>query len=274
MAKEKAVKIVILGQYKSGTTALFYKIRNSITSEVRTLFEMGEYVEEAEDANRAVLAKVILGIFEEPAGVNYDSFMGFDKKLYLVRDPRDWVVSGTLFLIQQEPALYNDDEKLNRVMELLRSKESDPRSVPLVGILEQVLQANPDNSLEKTLQWMRQEYKWLAEFELQIGNHYRIKYEDLVDGNIEGMESYLEMALDGDTAVAKEHDHVPRTKSYGNWKDWFLGEDISCFKPLFEEYIRRHGYSTEWELNANPVVSKEHCSQYVERVVWKRRDQR
>lgn len=271
MATEKAVKIAIFGQYKSGTTALFYKIKNSMTSEVRTLFEMREYVEEAGDANRAVLAKIILGISEDPAGVKYDSFMGFDKKLYLVRDPRDWIVSGTLFLIQQEADLYNDDEKLNRVLELLRRKESDPKGVPLVEILEQVLRANPDNSLEKTLLWMRRQYEWLAEFELHLGDHYRIRYEDLVDAHIKRLESYLEMDLDGDMTVAKEHDHVTRTKSYGNWKDWFLDEDISCFKPLFEEYIRRHGYSTEWQLNDNPVVRKEHCSQYVERVVGKRR---
>ena len=35
--------------------------------------------------------------------------MAFDKKLVLVRDPRDWLVSGTLLLIQQEAHLDEED---------------------------------------------------------------------------------------------------------------------------------------------------------------------
>lgn len=271
MAIEKFRKIAIFGQYKTGTTALFYKIKNSITSKVRTLFEPVEYIEEAGDADRFVLAKVILGIPEDSARVKYDTFMTFDKKLYLVRDPRDWLVSGTLFLIQQESGLYNDEEKLSRVMEMLRQKESDPKSISLLKIFEQVLLANPDNSLERTTEWMKRQYQWFIKFESHIGDHLIIRYEDFVDGRVEEMESYLEMPLGGSSDVAEKHSHVPRTKSYGNWKDWFLEEDVAHFKPLFCEYIERHGYSNEWRLNDDPIVRAEHCSEYVERVVKKRK---
>ena len=61
-----AGSIAIFGPYKSGTTALFSIVRNSLPDGTRTLFEPEEYVREAEDSERIVLAKVILAVPEGP----------------------------------------------------------------------------------------------------------------------------------------------------------------------------------------------------------------
>jgi hypothetical protein len=265
--------IVIFGQYKTGTTALFYKIKNSLTAEVRTLFEALEYPEEPADGGRVVLAKVILRSPDaaDPRGpTRYDTFMGFDKKLYLVRDPRDWLVSGTLFVIQQEARLYNDAEKLGRVMELLRQKEHTPRSVSLRRILDEIMRA-ANNSLASLTAWMHRQHEWLLGFEGRLHSHYRIKYEDLIDGAVTGLEEYLEFPLSGSAEVAAEHDHVPRTKQYGNWRDWFVEEDVAYFRPIFVAYLERHGYAPEWQLNESPRIRPEHCTEYVARVIDKRK---
>jgi hypothetical protein len=266
--------MVVFGQYRTGTTALFYRIKNSLSGEVRTLFEVVDYAEEPDDARRDVLAKVILRTPETPdprGATRYERFMGFDKQLYLVRDPRDWLVSGLLFAIQQEPRVYNDAAALGRIVALLSQKERDPRSISLLKILDAILLSPSRNSLDSVTAWMRRQHEWLAAFEDGLRGHYRITYEDLVDGKLRGLEAYLGFALTGSDDVTAEHDHVPRTKRYGNWRDWFLEEDVAHFRRVFEAYLHRHGYPEEWRLNTAPVIRPEHCTQYVARVVEKRR---
>ena len=59
-------KILIAGLAKSGTTALFYKIKNSIPSSMSVLYEHEEYRPSAEDDQKTVLAKILFwgsGIF-------------------------------------------------------------------------------------------------------------------------------------------------------------------------------------------------------------------
>jgi hypothetical protein len=264
-------KIAIFGQYKTGTTALFYLIRNSLPASTRTLFEPNEYVAEPDDVGRMVLAKVILGVPDGVHAVRYETFTGFDRKLYLVRDPRDWVVSGTLFIIQQDRHVYGDEETLRAVMALLRQKERDPRSTSLVRILGRIIDANPDNSLERLTLWMRRQLAWLIEFEARLDDSHRLRYEDLVTGHLHGLESYLQMPCGGSSTVEAEHAHVPRTKSYGNWRSWFTEEDVAYFRPVFTPYMSHYGYADEWRLDDSPTIPAEHCSEYVERAVRKRK---
>jgi hypothetical protein len=264
--------IAILGMYKSGTTALFYRIKNSLAGDVRTLFEPDRYEPEPADLHRWVLAKVILGAPEPGHDVRYETFRGFGKQLLLVRDPRDWLVSGTLFLIQQDAHLYGDDDKLRRVLDALEQKERDPASLSLTRLLEQIVSADPGRSLSRTLEWMARQFRWVIEFDAGLRDHHRIAYEDLVGGRLRALEDYLGFALPGAAEVAPEHDHVPRTKSSGDWKNWFLDEDVARFRPLFDEYLRRYGYDLDWRPSAHPVILPEHGSAYVARVVRKRRE--
>ena len=105
-------KIVIYGSYKTGTTGLFYKIANSLDGPAKYLFEAQEYKPEVEDLNQWVLAKIIIWLNRQDLLPKYESFLNFDKAIYLTRDPRDWLVSATLFMIQQEQSLYLNDKKL------------------------------------------------------------------------------------------------------------------------------------------------------------------
>src|ERR1051326_5563038 len=246
-----AGKTAIFGPYKSGTTGLFYKLRNSLPPGVRTLFEPDEYAAEPGDADRGVLAKVIL---HADGGVRYDTFLGFEKKLYLVRDPRDWLVSATLFLTQTVPGVFDDDRQLERILKLLRHKEEQPSSVSLLRILRAILDAHPPQPFEATMDWMKAQFRWLPEFELGLTDYRRVRYEDFVDGRLREVESYLGLPLQGADDVAEEHDHVPRSKRYGEWKHWFVEEDVEYFVPIFAPYIDRYGYSPKWTLNEDRVI--------------------
>jgi hypothetical protein len=267
-------KIAIFGAYKTGTTALFYRIRNSLPAGTRTLFEPRAYVAAPGDGARVVLAKVILSVPEGGDAIRYDTFLDFDRKVYLVRDPRDWIVSGTLFAIQQDPHVYADDGKLAEIMALLGKKERDPRSVPVIHLLARILDANPDKSLERTTRWMARQFAWMIDFEARLDHACRVRYEDLVTGPLPGLERYLEVTLAGAASVDPEHAHVPRTRGSGDWRHWFTPDDVAYFQPVLAAYMRHYEYPADWRLADAPVIRPAHCTEYVARVVARRRGAR
>ena len=268
-------KIVIFGQLKTGTTGLFYKIKNSLPDNTRTLFEPSEYIPEANDKNLFVLAKTILDYMPAMQPLQYHTFMDFDKQIYITRDPRDRMISALLYLIQWSSndysAIYNNDRKLQEIMMLLRRKEADPESLPMIRIFEQVILTIFNFSLEELRGWMTSLYHRLFEFEVQLGRSFILRYEDFVDDNIDALEDYMNLSLHGQAVVADIHSEVTRTKRYGEWPNWFLEEDIDYFKPILSDYIRRHGYSDNWHIKRRKSINPEFCSKYVERTVNRRR---
>ncbi len=128
------LSIVVFGPYRSGTTGVFYKIRNSLSWTPRILFEADAYVPEPVDSECGVLAKIILGVDESPKKT--ESYMGFQKEVYLIRDPRDLVISWVLFKIQQEPSIYSRASRLDRIVDLLKEKEDNSRAVSVCNLLK------------------------------------------------------------------------------------------------------------------------------------------
>jgi hypothetical protein len=266
-------RIAIFGQYKTGTTGLYSKILHSLPAgvPVRTLFEPPAFVPEPADAGRVLLAKVILRRPEGHDDVDYASFDGFDRRLRLVRDPRDWLVSGTLFVIQQNRAVYADDRVLERVLRLLAAKEADPPAISLVRLLREILAASPETSFERTAAWMRGQFDWLIDHDPALGAVHETRYEDFVAGRLGPLEDYLGFPLTGSAMPDPAYDHVPRTLASGHWRHWFTDEDVSVFRPIFARYMRHYRYPDDWTLAPAPTIRPEHATHYVRRVVAKKR---
>lgn len=261
-------KIVVFGQYKTGTTGFFTRIRNSLPESTRTLFESNEYIQEDQDKSRWVLAKVILKEPGHPDPVNYASFQVFDRRICITRDPRDWLVSATLFNCQLKESVFGNEEAMEWVMDYLHQKEASPHSLPLKMLLEYILGLPPALDIDTFGRRASARHAFCTEFQNNLkDNVLGVRYEDFVDGRVHEMEEYLNLPLDGPAEVAPDHAHVPRTCSYGNWKDWFTEEDVIFFRPFFEEYIQHHGYDTNWLLSNCPIINPAHCSQYVTKVV-------
>ena len=104
----------------------------------------------------------------------------------------------------------------------------------------------------------------------RLGDHLTLKYEDMVAGRIAPLEAYMGLSLDRQVEVGLEHDHVTRTKGHGDWRNWFLEEDVEYFKPIVNSYLERFGYSADWRISENPVICEAHCSGYVARTVRER----
>jgi len=261
-------KICIFGQYKTGTTGLFTLLRNSLPADTRTLFEPLAYVPEELDDGRWVLAKTILKEPGHPEPVDYASFLGFDRRLCISRDPRDWLVSAALFNWQVKESVIADGKAMAWIFDYLRRKEENPGQLPLKRLLEFILSAPPAITLECFGERSQRRHAFCIEFQRGIEeNVFPIRYEDFVDGHLSALEAYLEIPLRGSTQVDRAYEHVPRTLSHGNWKDWLTQEDVAFFRPYFDEYIRHHGYDPDWSPRANPRIDPAHATRYVDRIM-------
>lgn len=260
-------RIVVFGQYKTGTTAVFSKIKNSLPTDTRTLFEPSCYVPERDNTERCTLAKTILKLPDDGYPVDYSGFLDFDRQIVLVRDPRDWLVSITLFLTQEKTSIYRDPNAVNFVMDYLRGKEADAKALPLRALLEYILRAPPAVSLEDAASRSQALNNWCIEFTSKLHDAFVLRYEDFVDGRLGALEGYLGLSLSGSGEPDQAYSHVPRTRSYGDWKNWLVDEDVRFFKPFFDDYIQHFGYPDDWSLNDQPRVRAEFGSEYVRRVV-------
>src|SRR5690348_3976598 len=98
------MRTVVFGLGKTGTTALFFKLKQAMPADTRALFEPRSFSADLAPA-RDVLAKVLLGYNRD---VDTSAFLSFDRKVFLVRDPRDTLVSRVLYDIYNEPTICAD----------------------------------------------------------------------------------------------------------------------------------------------------------------------
>ena len=255
-------KLAIISQTKSGTTALYYKILHSLTNQnVIGVFEPEQLSIPTDKEYDYLLVKALI---HNNTTLDLNSIFRFDKLIYIVRDPRDWLISRILFEMRGVQ-IAPKPQAVEQVIELLRQKETKPKSISmydLMSILAKYTMHNTDNMIA----WIRNQQLWLAGFEqqLQIHDHILFYYEDMIDNRLNKLEQYLGFSLlAGESQVEKDHQHVIRSKSYGNWKDWFVESDINYFKPLFSHYIKQHAYPDDWTLNNNPRIDPKLCSEYV-----------
>jgi hypothetical protein len=202
---------------------------------------------------------------------NYEEFFHFDKKILIVRDPRDWLISGLLFLIQQYSSIYSNQDHLTNILELLAKKENSPDAISVIEISEAILRAIPNRNLDIMVEWIKQQHELVFGFESSLDYYFLIKYEDFIDGMLSELQNYLGIMLEGEAVVDDiERTHIPRTKSYGNWKNWYTESDIEFFKPVFSKYLEKYGYSDFWETNEEKFIDPKYCTQYVRNTVQRR----
>ena len=281
-------KIVIYGNSKTGTTACFLKIKNSLPKEPRKLFEQPLYIPHPEDNNKPVLAKVIippdpnLYILKVPGAkksdnlkqkveIGIESFKCFDKKILLLRDPRDRIVSGTLFLPQERKEIYGNQKQLELVLRIIRQKEKNPRSVSLLKILSTILQKD-DASIKNILKSIiNRHHNYIFDFEKKVENLVKWKYEDMIVGNDKHIEKYLGIEILPKPPEEKKFDYVARSKSSGDWKHWFTPKDVKFFTALIDKYLQHFRYETKWHLPSQPYIKPEHASEYISRTVKRKK---
>ena len=138
------MRIVIAGQPKTGTTALYFRIKNSVPPDAWCLFEPKKYLRPPDDPRpQWVVAKVLIGrayarggpVGADGFSVDYGSFASFDRKLHILRDPRDNLVSSLLYAVRHT-SFYADDRRLDQFLALLEEKERNPTDVSMLRLLD------------------------------------------------------------------------------------------------------------------------------------------
>lgn len=257
------MKILIAGLAKTGTTGLLYLISSSLGRPVKQLFEPAACPAELADSADDVLAKVLIG-----DKLDIASFAGFDKKVTIVRDPRDRMVSALLYSQYHADYLF-EDARVDLVRSCLLRKEAQPASVSLAEILRVTAAAsgrggNDQRAVQRSLKWL----EIFDDYVAGTPEALLYRYEDFVEERYEPLQQHLGFPITGSAQVPAMFARVERTKDHGDWRHWFTAEDVATFRPLLSDWLRRYGYDADdWRLNEDQRIDPSHGSGYFMRLV-------
>lgn len=251
--------ILVAGQPKTGTTALYFWLKESMPGDTVCLNEQLQLNQSLVSGAPRSLAKILLF----PGWFDFEAYDQFREKILLVRDPRDTLISSLLYWVSLSP-IKGDPHLLDQFVEALRAKEQSPADVPFTSLIEL---------------WDRLDgRRFLDIFQFPLSFHMAwhkshqdvlvFPYEDMVDGKAGALEDFLGFPLvDKKTTIDVRDSYVARTRSYGNWKHWFTSEDINLLSSLLGPYMDMYGYEDNWEPSSSPSILPEHSSGYVKRLV-------
>jgi hypothetical protein len=242
------VKILIAGLPKSGTTILTYRIAEALDDVVIDFEPQGGPPPDA-SAGGHVVTKELVGTQTS----DFARYRDYDRKIWIARDPRDFLVSQSLYRWHREaPPEPIDQVWFDRVIEKLRAKEHEPGSVSFQDL-------EPANYFE-TLDAVA------VLKERSVGPEWLLyRYEDMIDGRYESLNDYLGFDVVVGAEVADGLSRVVRSKGYGAWRDWFTPADVAFYESGgLRQYMDAFGYDPDdWALNDPQQIDPEHCSRYV-----------
>ena len=264
-------KIAVLGLAKSGTTGLWSTLVKCYPRRYLRFFE-GQFLptrynkylgkSNAERNPKDLINKEIIG-----SAFDLSSLEAYDKVIWLVRDPRDRLISYILY--RHYDHLYYDDRFVRQQLLLLEKKEKDPESVALVDLEAHLNLPHP--TLDSAFFW-KDHQKWGALEALVADDRaFIFKYEEFVDQNYARLENFLGARIKSHGRVPKQFRRVVRSKAHGFWRHWFTEHDCQHYEPLFGPFLEQYGYSDDWRLAKAKEIDPDHCSGYVRRIINERR---
>jgi len=275
------MKIVIFGLSRSGTTALFYLLKNSLHRNTVCLFEPLRFDEKDIRRNKFkellfgrrdenVLAKVLSFRPDYPADT--DSFASFDKQVLIVRDPRDRLISRLLYGVHASN-FCDQPDRAQSFISVLKRKEADPASISIMTLLETFATLNGEQfSFDAwASHYSRHSINRPLAFHDTNPQLFLFRYEDLIDGRLQELGDYIGASLGGTATVPQQLARVERTKDYGAWRDWFTKEDVAKLQPVLQPFLDRYYSGADWILKDRPAIRPEHGSSYVEGLINQRR---
>ncbi len=253
--------IVVVGPAKSGTTALYFALLESLQGRVHTLFEpqtapQMEAVFGVADHDHT-LTKVLLG---EAVKSHFD-FTAYDKIVYLSRDPRDNVISRLLY----RAALFKRSGDLDAFREydaLIRAKVAG-EPIAVKDIFQESLRLT-GAAHEWSGLGLKRVCDHAVRFVQGIDNGFVLKFEDLVDGQLTALSAYHGIEVKQNTRVGERYKRVERSRAYGEWVHWFTPTDIEFYRPLFAEYMEFFGYDDDYSLQRKRAINPENSINYIQ----------
>ena len=253
------MKILVLGIPKTGTTYTYYLLKKSLPKDYDLFFEPvhhGNWHEKISNCDK-VLVKDLF-VLDEKTNYYLKTYSEFTKKISIVRDPRDRLISSLFFFFVSHQSHQNNKAiKAKNLRREIRKKIDDP-GIPFIAILEE-LGFSKAQVLHNT-----KVYENYIQF-LSSFDSIKIRYESLINGIYENLESYLGIEVTKSQIQTSEHMHVARTKSYGDWRNWFTPKDVVFFKNHYQDLLATLGYDDDWQLNENQTISQETTLTYLDK---------
>lgn len=251
------MKVVVAGLGKTGTTALFHKILPAMPPGTRQLFEPPRYVPQGE---AHTLAKILVGTMPE---ADVATFAGFDKKVLILRDVRDQMVSRLLYTVYNRPTIWRNPAQASALVELFRRKERDPHAVSVLDIVTFYVNAGDKRFHADFVDIARG-----VEFFKTHQDYFHITYDDMIADRLGPLGHHLGFTISpgamSDSVALKR---VARSRGSGDWRSWFTESDVAHFRPLVGEAVRAYGFGDDWSLVPKPVIDPATSSAYVEKLI-------
>jgi len=255
------MKAIITGIGKTGTTVIGQKTSNALGL---------NYIHEPKDHGKIKsFEKLKSGVIKiNIYYINDIVFSQFDKKVLVVRDPRDTFISMLLFNLYRP--WEGQTERIKKIIDLLKGKELNPQGMSTIGLFNKI---NSPKISEFNLQHFARMHNDMVSFAENHPDYYLLRYEDFIQGNLVEYEKYIgcKKSIKFNENVLGGFNYVTRTKAKDNWKNWLLEEDRKVLEPLLLGYMKTFNYMDNWEPNTSPKIMPENCSEYVRKIVNSRR---
>lgn len=257
----RPANIVILGLAKTGSTGLYNNVKTALADSGHDYYFLFEPTRAAQLRNICrytpqipLLTKVMIAR-EADLDVPYDHFA---KRVTLLRDPRDMIVSFLLF----RPFIRADVpwERVEPFVEAIKEKERDPssRSVQSLHALADQL-GLAAYRLERVVEYMERQESLIDRHDI-----FTVRYEDFIVGQLDALNDYLGFAVENRTTTSPWLDHILRAAGTGDWRHWLTKSDIVFYRPFVARYMKRFEYEDDWELAEQPTIDPSTASQYIE----------
>jgi len=255
-------RVLIVGEGKSGTTALLRSVSSAL-GDPAELFEPKSMTAEDLEPDPLVVKKLLLN-WKQGETRLLDSF---DKRILIVRDPRDRLISHLLYDAYNRAAAL-DEAKRTKWLQLLWHKSDKPDTIPLVHLINTWWRLAGSDLLSH---YVRANDR-VNSYKRRMKKHFFVvTYEGYVDGQFEALDEYLGVSVEPGV-VGEDEARVARSGRHGDWRNWFTADDVKVFRPMTDEWLRRHGYDhKDWELSSQPEISTETTVDYVSSL-FERRD--
>ncbi|GAB5557727.1 MAG: hypothetical protein SchgKO_19400 [Schleiferiaceae bacterium] len=273
------MKILIYGLPKSGTTILKARIQEALKTagykDISIVMEPVDrepgffvnYAGEKIAENENSLTKALMSV-DEPFGVDYrkvnDMFSDYDYKIFIMRDPRDRLISQVFYRWFKAPEDMMKDYAATHAR--IVAKEAAPHSLPFYTLFSTRVKRlnNWKNHWESFA-------KALVEFRQNADDSWFIyPYEDCVNGEYDALSTFLGLQITDKATQSPGLKRVARTNTSDNWRRWFTEDDVEYFSPLLNPILDAYGYdSNDWTLSPQESLPAAEGSEYVEKLVAK-----
>jgi hypothetical protein len=252
------MRVLVLSQGKSGSTALETGLRSALNIGFQhALFEPRD-LRTIKIPPLAIVKKLIDNWLDEEK-----ELVGlFDRRIFLVRDPRDNLISRFLYMPFGRPE-FNDDRNVDRFIDLLRAKISQPNRLDICNLIDAFDEISGLSLISIVGRLME---KTIHVYETLGDKFFLFRYEQLVSGDDRELAEYVGTHLPNQIEVMPQLRRVERSRKSGDWKHWMTEHDKAFFDEFYGRFYKIFGYEPE-PLPSGQTLSAKESIEFVVRIV-------